>query len=89
MHRVNEVLFDEKKHASGIRIWPRNTDSSEASFTVHARKEVILTAGALHSPQILQRSGIGPRDLLASAGIGTKVYVHSALREWWVGWWQS
>lgn len=82
MHRVNEVLFDENKHASGIRIWPRNTNSAEASFTVHSRKEVIMTAGALHSPQILQRSGIGSRDLLESAGIETKVYVYSAHREW-------
>lgn len=31
--------------------------------------EVVLCAGAIHSPAILQRSGIGPSDLLASLGI--------------------
>ncbi len=32
-------------------------------------REVVLTAGALQSPQLLQLSGIGPRDLLARHGI--------------------
>lgn len=69
MHRVNEILFDDKKHATGIRVWPRETNSTESSFTVNSRKEVIITAGALHSPQILQRSGIGPAEILKKAGI--------------------
>ncbi|EIW74583.1 ketoacyl-synt-domain-containing protein [Coniophora puteana RWD-64-598 SS2] len=34
-----------------------------------AEKEVILCAGAVQSPAILQRSGIGPRPLLESLGI--------------------
>lgn len=34
-----------------------------------ARKEIILSAGAINSPQILQLSGIGPGDLLKSHGI--------------------
>jgi choline dehydrogenase len=35
-----------------------------------ARKEIILCAGAVGSPSILQRSGIGPRPLLERLGIG-------------------
>ncbi|MDQ2779103.1 MAG: GMC family oxidoreductase N-terminal domain-containing protein [Pseudomonadota bacterium] len=35
--------------------------------------EVILSAGALHSPQILQLSGIGPAALLKQHGIGVVV----------------
>uniref|UniRef100_A0A182IM41 Glucose-methanol-choline oxidoreductase N-terminal domain-containing protein n=1 Tax=Anopheles atroparvus TaxID=41427 RepID=A0A182IM41_ANOAO len=35
----------------------------------HARREIILSAGAINTPHILQRSGIGPKPLLASVGI--------------------
>jgi choline dehydrogenase len=35
----------------------------------HARREVILAAGALQSPQLLQLSGIGRPDVLRSFGI--------------------
>lgn len=39
------------------------------SVTITAGKEVVLSAGAIGSPQILQLSGIGSADLLASHGI--------------------
>lgn len=38
-----------------------------------ARKEVILSAGSINSPQLLQLSGIGDPDHLSSIGIQTKV----------------
>jgi choline dehydrogenase len=38
--------------------------------TFKARKEIILCAGSVGSPSILQRSGIGPRPLLEKLGIG-------------------
>lgn len=37
--------------------------------TCHARREVILAAGAIGSPQLLQVSGIGPGHLLNELGI--------------------
>ena len=37
--------------------------------TVNASKEVILSAGSVGSPQLLQLSGIGPVDVLKSAGV--------------------
>ena len=40
---------------------------------VKARREILLAAGALHSPQILQLSGVGPKKLLSSLGIETIV----------------
>lgn len=36
---------------------------------IAVRREVILCAGAIGSPALLQRSGIGPRDLLESLGV--------------------
>jgi choline dehydrogenase len=37
--------------------------------TLHARAEVILSGGAINSPQLLQLSGIGPGAVLQSLGI--------------------
>ena len=38
-------------------------------LTLSARKEIILSAGALNSPQILLRSGVGPADQIAPHGL--------------------
>ncbi|MEM7206366.1 MAG: choline dehydrogenase [Pseudomonadota bacterium] len=37
--------------------------------TAHAEREVICAAGSIGSPHLLQRSGIGPADVLREAGI--------------------
>lgn len=76
--RVNEVQFNDAKHATGITMQERQLGSRPANATAHittvrARREVVLAAGALHSPQILQRSGIGPAPLLRAAGIDVLV----------------
>jgi len=36
---------------------------------IHARAEVILAAGAFHSPQLLEVSGIGDPEILRTAGV--------------------
>ncbi|MCC6532103.1 MAG: choline dehydrogenase [Burkholderiales bacterium] len=39
------------------------------TYTVHAAREIVLSAGGLQSPQLLQLSGIGPAELLRTHGI--------------------
>lgn len=43
--------------------------SAGSTFKLTARKEVILSAGVVGSPQLLQISGIGPQALLQKHGI--------------------
>ena len=40
-------------------------------MTVEVKMEAIMAAGAIHTPQILQLSGIGERKLLKKKGIRT------------------
>ena len=61
--RVERIVF-EGKRAVGVR-YLRDARGHE----VRARREVILCAGAFNSPQLLQRSGVGPPDLLADLGV--------------------
>ena len=68
---VSKIIIDGDT-ATGIRFIDRESGKTS---TVSARKEVILAAGAVHSPQILQLSGIGPKDLLDSLGVETKVNI--------------
>ncbi|EIW61651.1 GMC oxidoreductase [Trametes versicolor FP-101664 SS1] len=42
-------------------------------YTVRAKKDIILSAGALKSPQLLELSGIGNPNILRKIGIPTKV----------------
>jgi choline dehydrogenase len=57
---TDRILFDGKR-ASGVSYL---VGSANATLTAHARREVLLCAGAIASPQILQRSGVGPAALL-------------------------
>ncbi|KAK9418020.1 putative Glucose-methanol-choline oxidoreductase N-terminal domain-containing protein [Seiridium unicorne] len=63
--RVGKVVISDGK-ATGVEYLP---STGGASTTVYASKEVIVTAGALNTPQILMLSGIGPSSLLQSLGI--------------------
>jgi choline dehydrogenase-like flavoprotein len=41
----------------------------EKKRLLKAKKEVILSAGSIGSPQLLQLSGIGPKQVLSNAGV--------------------
>nr|XP_016923973.1 glucose dehydrogenase [FAD, quinone] [Drosophila suzukii] len=63
--RVTRILIDEAtKSAYGVEFHYKNK-----AYTFKARKEVILSAGAFNSPQILMLSGIGPEDNLKAIGV--------------------
>lgn len=60
---VDQVVLEDGR-ASKVRArWQGNWQNFSA------RREIILCAGSVGSPGILQRSGIGPRGLLESLGI--------------------
>ncbi|KAL9078893.1 MAG: hypothetical protein Q9157_002188 [Trypethelium eluteriae] len=65
-HRTfaKKILFDGNKTAVGVLV---TTDSVE--YTLHARREVLVAAGAFRSPQILMTSGVGPQDTLTQLNI--------------------
>lgn len=57
--QARNILFNGTR-ATGVNV----TVNGIKPFTVSARKEVIVSAGAWHSPQLLMVSGIGPRQTL-------------------------
>jgi choline dehydrogenase len=61
---IVEQLPDGSKRCTGAQVWTGNE-----MVTVDAQRELILSAGSIGSPQILQLSGIGPAPLLARHGI--------------------
>ncbi len=63
-HAQAERLIFDGKRATGIRLRVKG-----APAIATARGEVILSTGAIGSPQILQLSGVGAPDLLKSYGI--------------------
>jgi choline dehydrogenase-like flavoprotein len=69
-HQVTEIIFDKNLAATGVKVLNRDNDHQ---VTFKASKEVILAAGAIFTPQILQLSGIGPKSVLSAAGVKTKL----------------
>ena len=57
---------DAPLHAHGIEVVPSGGGEPQA---LHCRREVVLCAGAIGTPQILQLSGVGPVKVLQAAGI--------------------
>ncbi|WP_099025338.1 GMC family oxidoreductase [Mycolicibacterium palauense] len=60
---VRRILFDGGR-ATGVEIVSGGTTTE-----VRATREVIVALGSLATPQLLQHSGIGPREVLAAARV--------------------
>lgn len=65
--RVGHLLFDGRR-VSGVRVRHARTVTDH-----HARREVLLAAGAIESPLLLQRSGVGPGDVLSRAAVPVRL----------------
>nr|CAI5860487.1 unnamed protein product [Callosobruchus analis] len=89
-HR-NNLKIRTEAHVTKILIRPGSNEAygveyqkNGRMYTVLAKKEVILSAGGLNSPQILMLSGVGPKNQLDNIGIpviqdlpvGTIMYDH-------------
>ncbi|KAK5638310.1 hypothetical protein RI129_012605 [Pyrocoelia pectoralis] len=61
--QVGRVLL-EGAHVTGVEV-----RLNDQILKIKSRKEVILSAGSINSPQILMNSGIGPKDHLRQLGI--------------------
>jgi choline dehydrogenase len=71
--RTNSFVFRivvEGGAAVGVRY-----RHEETVLQATAREEVVISAGSIGSPRLLQLSGIGPRDALSDAGVETTVHL--------------
>jgi choline dehydrogenase-like flavoprotein len=75
-YRVTEVVLEggngTELRAVGVNVVKRGGGEK---VVVKARKEVIVAAGAVWTPWVLQRSGIGPRSVLEKAGIEVRKHL--------------
>jgi choline oxidase len=67
---VSEIVFDDAVSATGVRYLRPDLTGYD---TVSARREVIVTAGAIDTPKLLMLSGIGPSVHLREMGIHVRV----------------
>jgi len=85
---VTRILFTTRggrKRAAGVEF---AKDRNGPRYRVRAKHEVVLSAGAVHSPHILMLSGVGPKDHLAKhevplvhdlPGVGQRLQDHAAI----------
>ncbi|HDY5318261.1 TPA: choline dehydrogenase [Pseudomonas aeruginosa] len=65
-HALSDRILFNGKRAIGVSYLVGNGDNP---VTAHARREVLVCSGAIASPQLLQRSGVGPAALLRDLDI--------------------
>jgi choline dehydrogenase len=82
-----QVIFSENKTATSVMV-----RTGTADYFLTARKEIILSAGAFQSPQLLMGSGIGPAETLAKhnitlladrPGVGQNMWDHIDIEVTW------
>ena len=71
-HQVLRILFNDDKRAIGVEFKPNplfNPNSDSPAQSVKARKLVVLSCGALGTPPVLERSGVGNPEILKKAEV--------------------
>ncbi|KAF1833386.1 GMC oxidoreductase-like protein [Decorospora gaudefroyi] len=90
-HQVTRVVYTDGI-SSGPPLVEARSLIDDSMLNVTAKAEVVISAGALHTPTILQRSGIGPASFLKTAdipvvldlpGVGSNFQDHSGPRMSW------
>ncbi|XP_055296196.1 glucose dehydrogenase [FAD, quinone]-like [Sitodiplosis mosellana] len=69
---VTKVLLNDKNEAYGVEFLYKGQYKMKA----YSKKEVIVSAGAIQSPTLLMRSGIGPKQHLEKQKIACKADLH-------------
>jgi choline dehydrogenase-like flavoprotein len=67
--RALRLILDGRNRAAGALV----RGAGGATAEVFARREVVVCAGAIDSPRLLQLSGIGPAAVLNAAGVDVRV----------------
>ena len=68
---VREILLGKDENewiAKGVRFEHKGSE-----YTVRVSGEIVLSAGSVQSPQLLELSGIGNPEILIAAGIDVKI----------------
>ncbi|KAI4929040.1 hypothetical protein J4E85_005664 [Alternaria conjuncta] len=73
-YQATEILLKESGELEAEGVGMVKVGGAEKSV-VKARKEVIVAAGAIWTPWLLQRSGVGPKSVLEGAGIAVKKHL--------------
>lgn len=65
---VSRVIFDGNR-ATGVEVQPTGSGAQGKPSIITARRLVVVSAGALGTPQVLERSGVGNKEILSRLGI--------------------
>jgi choline dehydrogenase-like flavoprotein len=74
---VTKINWASESNVSNVRATGVTFISEGKTFSVTAKREVILSGGTVNTPQILELSGIGSKSVLSNAGIKQMVNLES------------
>lgn len=75
---AKKINFDKNKKATSVQV-----QGPLGTFTLTAKKEIVVSAGAFQSPQLLMVSGIGPAEILHEHNIDPVVELPGVGQNMW------